>query len=73
MDCSAQLSLGKACTADVAVAVTPDVAAGSLVDFIGTFDISKTGEYWAPRGPGDIGTAEAVLGKNLATPLQLPW
>lgn len=22
---------------------------------------------------GDIGTAEVVLGKGLATPLQLPW
>lgn len=32
-------------------AVTPDVAAKSLVDWIETFDISKTGQYWAPRGP----------------------
>lgn len=34
------------------VAVTPDVAAKSLAEWIETFDISKTGEYWAPRGPG---------------------
>ncbi|KAJ5492875.1 hypothetical protein N7539_001621 [Penicillium diatomitis] len=54
-------------------AVTPDEAAQSLASFIETFDISKTGEYWAPRGPRDIGTAEAVLGENLPTPLQLPW
>jgi len=56
-------------------AVTPDVAAKSLMEWVGTFDISKTGQYWAPRGPGDIGTAEAVLGPKdkLATPLQLPW
>ena len=55
-------------------AVTPDVAAKSLVDWIRKeFDIGKTGQYWAPRGPGDIGTAEPVLGKNLPTPLQLPW
>ncbi|KAF1347389.1 NAD(P)-binding protein [Lizonia empirigonia] len=56
-------------------AVTPDVAAKSLVEWIETFDISKTGEYWAPRGPGDIGTAEPVLGPKdtLRTPLQLPW
>ncbi|KAJ4316870.1 hypothetical protein N0V94_005212 [Neodidymelliopsis sp. IMI 364377] len=56
-------------------AVTPDVAAKSLAKWIETFDISKTGEYWAPRGPGDIGTAEAVLGPkdSLSTPLQLPW
>ena len=32
-------------------AVTPDEAAKSLIDFIEKFDISKTGEYWAPRGP----------------------
>ncbi|KAL8772457.1 MAG: hypothetical protein Q9209_002408 [Squamulea sp. 1 TL-2023] len=32
-------------------AVTPDEAAKSLVKFIDDFDISKTGEYWAPRGP----------------------
>ncbi|KAJ4335193.1 hypothetical protein N0V87_006347 [Didymella glomerata] len=56
-------------------AVTPDVAAKSLAEWIETFDISKTGEYWAPRGPGDIGTAEPVLGPTdkLPTPLQLPW
>ncbi|KAL4783167.1 hypothetical protein BJX76DRAFT_261521 [Aspergillus varians] len=54
-------------------AVTPDEAAKSLVAFVDKFDISKTGEYWAPRGPGDIGTAEPVLGSNLPTPLQLPW
>ncbi|KAF2827950.1 NAD(P)-binding protein [Ophiobolus disseminans] len=56
-------------------AVTPDVAAKSLVDWVETFDISKTGQYWAPRGPTDIGTAEPVLGpKNkLSTPLRLPW
>ncbi|KAL2056973.1 hypothetical protein ABVK25_002712 [Lepraria finkii] len=54
-------------------AVTPDEAAESLIKFIETFDIKHTGEYWAPRGPRDIGTAEAVLGKDLSTPFQLPW
>ncbi|KAF2787625.1 NAD(P)-binding protein [Melanomma pulvis-pyrius CBS 109.77] len=56
-------------------AVTPDVAAESLIEWIQTFDISKTGQYWAPRGPRDIGTAEPVLGPKdkLSTPLQLPW
>ncbi|QKX62731.1 uncharacterized protein TRUGW13939_09893 [Talaromyces rugulosus] len=54
--------------------VTPDESAKSVVDFVeNDFDISKTGTYWAPRGPRDIGTAEPVLGKNLATPLELPW
>jgi NAD(P)-dependent dehydrogenase (short-subunit alcohol dehydrogenase family) len=32
-------------------AITPDVAANSLAEWIESFDISKTGEYWAPRGP----------------------
>ncbi|KAL8789519.1 MAG: hypothetical protein Q9213_001132 [Squamulea squamosa] len=32
-------------------AVTPGEAAKSLVKFIDDFDISKTGEYWAPSGP----------------------
>ncbi|KAL8679109.1 MAG: hypothetical protein Q9186_004604 [Xanthomendoza sp. 1 TL-2023] len=31
-------------------AVTPDEAAKSLIEFIDGFDLSKTGEYWAPRG-----------------------
>ncbi|ENH61989.1 hypothetical protein FOC1_g10014942 [Fusarium oxysporum f. sp. cubense race 1] len=54
-------------------AVTPDKAAASLINWIDNLDISKTGEYWAPRGPQDIGTAEVVLGEDLATPLHLPW
>ncbi|KAJ5684009.1 uncharacterized protein N7477_000354 [Penicillium maclennaniae] len=58
---------------DAGGAVTPDEAAQSLASFVDTFDIGKTGEFWAPRGPGDIGTAEDVLGKGLPTPLQLPW
>ncbi|KAF2466274.1 NAD(P)-binding protein [Lindgomyces ingoldianus] len=60
---------------DAGNAVTPDVAAKSLIEWIQTFDISKTGQYWAPRGAVDIGTAEPVLGpkEKLPTPLQLPW
>ncbi|ERS95105.1 hypothetical protein HMPREF1624_08596 [Sporothrix schenckii ATCC 58251] len=54
-------------------AVTPDEAAASLVAWTDGLDLSKTGQYWAPRGPRDIGTAEPVLGQNLPTPLQLPW
>ncbi|RSM15923.1 hypothetical protein CEP52_000532 [Fusarium oligoseptatum] len=55
-------------------AVTPDEAAASLIEWTDKLDMDKTGEYWAPRGPRDIGTAEAVLGKkDLATPLKLPW
>lgn len=33
-------------------AVTPDVAAKSLAEWIDTFEMSRTGQYWAPRGPG---------------------
>jgi len=61
---------------DLVIAVTPDVAAKSLADWIGSdFDMSKSGTYWAPRGPADIGTAEDVLGpkSSLSTPLELPW
>ncbi|QIX00510.1 hypothetical protein AMS68_006027 [Peltaster fructicola] len=32
-------------------AVTPAESARSLIQWIETFDISKTGEFWAPRGP----------------------
>jgi short-subunit dehydrogenase len=35
---------------DVGGAVTPGVAAKSLVEWIEEFGIEKTGEYWAPRG-----------------------
>ncbi|TKA32087.1 hypothetical protein B0A50_01334 [Salinomyces thailandicus] len=61
---------------DAGGAVTPDVAAKSLLQWVEEeFDMSKTGQYWAPRGPVDIGTAEQTLGpkKTLPTPLQLPW
>lgn len=57
------------------VAVTPDVAAKPLAEWVETFGMDKTGQYWAPRGAADIGTAESVLGPKdkLPTPLQLPW
>jgi len=58
---------------DEAGAATPDEAAQTLASFIDGFDMSKTGTFWAPRGGKDIGTAEAVMGKDLPTPLQLPW
>jgi len=54
-------------------AVTPDEAAGSLVAWVEGLSIEKSGEYWAPRGPRDIGTADVTIGKDLPTPLQLPW
>ncbi len=57
-------------------AVTPDVAAKSLVEWVEGLDEGKSGEYWAPRGWGDIGTAEKVLGKEVSQekgPAKLPW
>ncbi|KAK7439863.1 hypothetical protein VKT23_017433 [Stygiomarasmius scandens] len=54
-------------------AVEPKVAAASTVDFVLDLTQEQTGTFWAPRGPGDIGEAERVLGKNLPTPLPLPW
>lgn len=36
---------------DGIAAVTPDEAAASLIEWTDKLDISKTGEYWAPRGP----------------------
>lgn len=61
---------------DVGGAVTPDVAAKSLAEWTDGFGMDHTGEYWAPRGPGDIGTVEEVTKKkksDLPTPMQLPW
>ena len=38
---------------DVGGAVTPEEASASIRDFVDKkFDISMTGQYWAPRGPG---------------------
>lgn len=54
-------------------AVTPDEAAKSLAEWAEKLDMSKSGQFWAPRGAKDIGTAEDVLGKDLPTPLELPW
>ncbi|ORY76889.1 hypothetical protein BCR35DRAFT_305639 [Leucosporidium creatinivorum] len=55
-------------------AVDPDEAAVSLLDFAEReVREGHGGQFWAPRGPRDIGEAERVLGKDLPTPLQLPY
>ncbi|KAF2756042.1 oxidoreductase [Pseudovirgaria hyperparasitica] len=58
-------------------AVSPDVAAESLRSWVDEeFDLEKSGQFWAPRGSVDIGTAEPVLGTEVAGqkgPLRLPW
>lgn len=45
------------------IAVTPDEAARSLVEFIARFGLKMTGEYWAPRGPrsADLMTLRVCL------------
>ena len=53
--------------------MTPDQAADYISKFIDTFDMSKTGTYWAPRGGCDITNAKVVLGENLPVPLKMPW
>lgn len=35
-------------------AVTPDEAAKSLIEWAEKLDMSKTGQYWAPRGPSEF-------------------
>ena len=57
-------------------AVTPSEAAASVIQFIKQFDIKQTGQFFAPRGPADIGTWEETVGpKDQASgrPLKLPW
>ncbi|KAI6778114.1 Oxidoreductase [Emericellopsis cladophorae] len=58
---------------DAGGAISPDEAAQRLGQWVEELDMSKTGEFWAPGGAGDIGTAEAVLGSDLPKPLRLPW
>ncbi|TWU74385.1 hypothetical protein ED733_002083 [Metarhizium rileyi] len=58
---------------DVGGAVTPDEAASSLIQWTRDLNGSKSGQFWAPRGPSDIGTVEETMGKDVETPLQLPW
>jgi len=33
------------------VAVKPDVAAAALIEWVETFDMAKTSQFWAVRGP----------------------
>lgn len=35
-------------------AVTPDEAAKSLIEWADKLDMSKSGQYWAPRGPSKV-------------------
>lgn len=57
-------------------ALTPEESAKILGSWVEKdFSMAKTGEYWAPRGTRDIGSWDAVMGKETAKegPVQLPW
>jgi NAD(P)-dependent dehydrogenase (short-subunit alcohol dehydrogenase family) len=59
-------------------AVEPSEAAETTISFVlNELPHDITGSFWAPRGPNDIGEANRVLapimGKDLPTPLPLPW
>jgi NAD(P)-dependent dehydrogenase (short-subunit alcohol dehydrogenase family) len=57
-------------------AVTPDEAAGPLVEFVEKLDMEMSGKMWAPMGARGIGNAEEVMGKEVLKhkgPLELPW
>ncbi|KAL1718251.1 oxidoreductase [Schizophyllum commune] len=55
-------------------AIEPTEAAESTIDFVlNKLTHEDTGTFWAPRGPSGIGEAERAIGKDLPTPLQLPW
>ncbi|KAL1682464.1 oxidoreductase [Schizophyllum commune] len=55
-------------------AIEPSESAESTIDFVlNKMTHEQTGTFWAPRGPSGIGEAERVMGKDLPTPLQLPW
>jgi hypothetical protein len=45
----------------IRIAVTPDEAAKSLIEWAEKLDISKTGQYWAPRGPSKFLTQIKAL------------
>lgn len=47
--------------------MTPEVSAGSLVDWIDGFDVRRTGEYWAPRGAGFVSNSAGVMLEGLLT------
>jgi NAD(P)-dependent dehydrogenase (short-subunit alcohol dehydrogenase family) len=54
-------------------AIEPSEAAPPFIDFVTSLTMAHTGEFWAPLGPKGIGNAEEILGKNLPTPLEVPW
>ncbi len=56
-------------------ALTPEQAAEMLGKWTDEeFGMSKTGEFWAPRGTRDIGSWKDVMGgEHIKGPVKLPW
>lgn len=55
-------------------ALTPEQAAEILAQWTDEkFDLSKTGQFWAPRGSRDIGSWNAIMGDHVQGPVRLPW
>lgn len=55
-------------------ALTPEQAAEILAKWTDEeFDMSKTGQFWAPRGTRDIGSWNAIMGEHVQGPVRLPW
>ncbi len=56
-------------------ALTPDEAAKLAADWTDNeLDMSKTGQFWAPRGTRDIGSwKDTVGGDHIKGSVQLPW
>ena len=56
-------------------ALTPDEAAKLTADWTDNeLDMSKTGQFWAPRGTRDIGSWKDTMGgEHIKGPVQLPW
>lgn len=56
-------------------AIKPDEAAHLLKNWINTFDMSMTGQFWSVRGTAGIRAAEHFFEKveDPEAPMQLPW
>lgn len=56
-------------------ALTPEQAAQTLGKWTDEeFGMSKTGQFWAPRGTRDIGSWKNVMGReHIKGPVKLPW
>ncbi|KIW64377.1 hypothetical protein PV04_09316 [Phialophora macrospora] len=60
---------------DANEALTPEEAATLVGDWTDNdLDMTKSGQFWAPRGTRDIGSWKEVMGgEHIKGPVQLPW